>query len=82
MHDSAIPGGAARIGGGHCPSMRKFSRLTVLSGPSGAGKSTVIAELRRFCPELWLSVYMSGQEVCHQVVALIVGSDEPCSGES
>jgi guanylate kinase len=36
--------------------MWKFSRLTVLSGPSGVGKSTVIAELRRFCPELWLSV--------------------------
>jgi guanylate kinase len=36
--------------------MRKFSRLTVLSGPSGVGKSTVIAELRRFCPGLWLSV--------------------------
>jgi len=36
--------------------MRKFSWLTVLSGPSGVGKSTVIAELRRFCPELWLSV--------------------------
>ena len=54
--DSATPGGAARIGGGYCPSMRKFSRLTVLSGPSGVGKSTVIAELRRFCPELWLSV--------------------------
>ncbi len=36
--------------------MRKFSRLTVLSGPSGVGKSTVIAELRRFCPELWVSV--------------------------
>ena len=53
---SATPGGAAKIGGGYCPSMRKFSRLTVLSGPSGVGKSTVIAELRRFCPELWLSV--------------------------
>jgi guanylate kinase len=36
--------------------MRKFSQLTVLSGPSGVGKSTVIAELRRFCPELWISV--------------------------
>ena len=53
---SATPGGAARIGGGYCPSMRKFSRLTVLSGPSGVGKSTVIAELRRFCPDLWISV--------------------------
>jgi len=56
VHDSATPGGAAGIGGGYCLSMRKFSRLTVLSGPSGVGKSTVIAELRRFCPELWLSV--------------------------
>jgi guanylate kinase len=36
--------------------MRKFSRLTVLSGPSGVGKSTVVAELRHFHPELWLSV--------------------------
>jgi guanylate kinase len=36
--------------------MRKFSRLTVLSGPSGVGKSTVVAELRRCYPELWLSV--------------------------
>jgi guanylate kinase len=32
------------------------SRLTVLSGPSGVGKSTVIAELRRICPEIWISV--------------------------
>ena len=36
--------------------MRKYSRLTVLSGPSGVGKSTVVAELRRCCPDLWLSV--------------------------
>jgi guanylate kinase len=36
--------------------MRKFSRLTVLSGPSGVGKSTVVVELRRSHPELWLSV--------------------------
>ena len=56
VRDFATPGGAARIGGGYCLSMRKFSRLTVLSGPSGVGKSTVIAELRRCCPELWLSV--------------------------
>jgi guanylate kinase len=32
------------------------SRLTVLSGPSGVGKSTVIAELRRISPEIWISV--------------------------
>lgn len=31
-------------------------RLTVLSGPSGVGKSTVIKELRRRRPEVWLSV--------------------------
>ena len=28
----------------------------MLSGPSGVGKSTVIAELRRICPEIWISV--------------------------
>lgn len=32
------------------------SRLTVLSGPSGVGKSTVVAQLRRTCPRVWLSV--------------------------
>jgi guanylate kinase len=31
-------------------------RLTVLSGPSGVGKSTVVAEIRRAHPEVWLSV--------------------------
>jgi guanylate kinase len=52
----ATPGGFARAGSGYCLSMRKYSRLTVLSGPSGVGKSTVVAELRRCCPDLWLSV--------------------------
>ncbi|WP_155356157.1 guanylate kinase [Acrocarpospora macrocephala] len=32
------------------------TRLTVLSGPSGVGKSTVVAELRRAHPQVWLSV--------------------------
>ena len=32
------------------------ARLTVLSGPSGVGKGTVVAEVRRRHPEVWLSV--------------------------
>ena len=32
------------------------SRLTVLSGPSGVGKSTVVAELHRSSPQIWISV--------------------------
>jgi guanylate kinase len=32
------------------------SRLTVLSGPSGVGKSTVVAELARASPQIWISV--------------------------
>jgi guanylate kinase len=56
LRDSATPGGAAGPGSGYCLTMRKFSRLTVLSGPSGVGKSTVVAELRLCHPELWLSV--------------------------
>ena len=31
-------------------------RLVVLTGPSGVGKGTVVAELRRMHPELWVSV--------------------------
>ncbi len=34
----------------------RLHRLTVLSGPSGVGKSTVVRELRRTHPEIWLSV--------------------------
>jgi guanylate kinase len=56
VRDSATPGGAAGLSSGYCLTMRKFSRLTVLSGPSGVGKSTVVAELRRCYPDLWLSV--------------------------
>lgn len=31
-------------------------RLVVLSGPSGVGKSSVVAQIRRRHPEVWLSV--------------------------
>jgi guanylate kinase len=34
-------------------------RLTVLSGPSGVGKGTVVAQLRRDFPEVWVSVSMT-----------------------
>jgi guanylate kinase len=46
---AASPGGAAVAAAVH-------SRLTVLSGPSGVGKSTVVAELARTCPQIWISV--------------------------
>ena len=52
----ADPGHAADAGDPAARHPRRFSRLTVLSGPSGVGKSTVVAELRRSCPEIWLSV--------------------------
>lgn len=44
--------GSAGKAGGSTPSRR----LTVLSGPSGVGKSTVVAEIRRAHPEVWLSI--------------------------
>ena len=31
-------------------------RLVVLTGPSGVGKGTVVAEIRRLRPDIWLSV--------------------------
>jgi guanylate kinase len=40
-----------RAGGGRPP-----ARLAVLSGPSAVGKSTVVEEIRRNHPEVWLSV--------------------------
>jgi len=42
--------------GGSAVATPVHSRLTVLSGPSGVGKSTVVAELRRACPQIWVSV--------------------------
>ncbi|MGY1689723.1 guanylate kinase [Geodermatophilus sp. SYSU D01105] len=35
---------------------RTPARLTVLSGPSGVGKGTVVAEVRRRHPDVWVSV--------------------------
>jgi len=53
-----VPAAAAKTApeGAGPPADRKNSRLTVLSGPSGVGKSTVVAELRRRSPEIWISV--------------------------
>jgi guanylate kinase len=48
--------GQAAPVGASLPAARNNSRLTVLSGPSGVGKSTVVAELRRRSPEIWISV--------------------------
>jgi guanylate kinase len=45
----SCPGGSALATPVH-------SRLTVLSGPSGVGKSTVVAELGKTCPQIWISV--------------------------
>jgi guanylate kinase len=60
--DPAGPVGSAGSGGTR-PSADAFhrrpgrlpTRLTVLSGPSAVGKSTVVAAIRRHCPEIWLS---------------------------
>ncbi|GLY82822.1 guanylate kinase [Actinoallomurus iriomotensis] len=49
---AAAASSAASAAGGSISSRR----LTVLSGPSGVGKSTVVAEIRRAHPEVWLSV--------------------------
>ena len=34
----------------------RAGRLVVLTGPSGVGKGTVVAEVRRLRPDLWVSV--------------------------
>jgi guanylate kinase len=51
-----VAGGETAPHGASLPAARNNSRLTVLSGPSGVGKSTVVAELRRHSPEIWISV--------------------------
>lgn len=37
-------------------SPQELARLTVLSGPSGVGKGTVVAEVRRLFPHVWVSI--------------------------
>ncbi|MFW3169129.1 guanylate kinase [Geodermatophilus sp. CPCC 206100] len=41
---------------GRAAEERPPARLTVLSGPSGVGKGTVVAEVRRRYPDVWVSV--------------------------
>lgn len=60
-HEAADVGGSQTRAGdgllpGEAPKGPATRRLTVLSGPSGVGKSTVVAELRRAHPQVWLSV--------------------------
>lgn len=38
------------------PAKAAGPRLAVVSGPSGVGKSSVVAEVRRHCPQLFVSV--------------------------
>lgn len=44
------------------PGASARQRLTVVAGPSGVGKSSVIAELRRKAPEIYLSVSVTTRE--------------------
>jgi guanylate kinase len=45
-----------RIGHNGLMSTPERARLTVLSGPSGVGKGTVVAEVRRLFPYVWVSI--------------------------
>ncbi|CAM2934290.1 guanylate kinase [Saccharomonospora xinjiangensis] len=44
------------VNGEPVPGASPRHRLTVVSGPSGVGKSSVVAELRRLCPDIYFSV--------------------------
>lgn len=50
------PGWSGVAGLGAVGCLTVPSRLTVLSGPSGVGKGTVVAEVRRLYPRVWVSV--------------------------
>lgn len=66
--------------GGNAHQHGATRRLTVLSGPSGVGKSTVVAELRRAHPEVWLSVSVTTRKPrpgeTHGVEYFFAGNDE------
>ncbi|MGI5994447.1 MAG: guanylate kinase [Saccharomonospora viridis] len=53
---SAVGPMAGRENGESVSGVSPRHRLTVVSGPSGVGKSSVVAELRRLCPDIFLSV--------------------------
>lgn len=75
-HEAATDSGSRARGGDSTPR----PRLTVLSGPSGVGKSTVVAELRRSHPEVWLSVSVTTRKPrpgeTHGVEYFFAGTDE------
>jgi guanylate kinase len=49
-------------GGAHAQTGSPGARLTVLSGPSGVGKGSVVAEIRRRHPSVWLSVSVTTRQ--------------------